>query len=38
VSPELRALADVKLDRLGVIYPGTRRNRPHEKLEARPLC
>jgi hypothetical protein len=31
------ALADLKLDRLSVIYPGTRRYRLHEKVEVLPL-
>ena len=31
------ALADLKLDRLNVIYPGTRRYRLHEKVEVLPL-
>lgn len=31
------ALEDLRLDRLAVIYPGTRRYRLHEKVEAVPL-
>jgi uncharacterized protein len=31
------AMADLKLDRLSVIYPGTRRYRLHEKVEVLPL-